>query len=905
MGFQVSPGVEVKEIDLTNVIPAVSTSIGGYSGYFTWGPVNEIGLVSSEKELAAKFGTPDAAHTQSFLTAASFLKYGNSLKVVRAGNPDSMLNARAGDHEVPFGGIEAIAITNAPVGGEFTDVTGNELLSIMEDPVGDTPGSGSVIAPRFDIGTDSTSLVASQGYKVVLTDNNVSSAYIANSGTYTITLSTGETVEFTSDGAGALTVINGQDLTNAAGDLYVQLNSGGGDFTVTLTDDLTVTFVAPTNTVVTAPSATAAAAGQLNAGDSVTVYTTSNDTTSEPFTVAVGNTADAVNTSFTTVDYTLGAGVADPTLFSAIGDKTGLVAYDASGNFIPGLFFTVKYDIAAIHITSIGQDYNIANVAVGFQNVVSGSVNVATTASANVAIDGNSEGTITTGMVVTGAGISGVVTVTTVTDQNTLVLSSVQTLANDAALTFTSVADDLNPGDFAFDEDERVFVDADYIPSTTAFEGLMPAGDPAAGILPSKLFAKYPGDLGNSLGAYIVDAASWASTPAAIQGEFDSAPVGTEVHVFIYDNFGEITGVAGTELEKYAFLDTTVGAKLANGSNNNYMDVVNANSKWMYIARETAGSSTPYLFTLGADVATPGVAVNADIMTGLEEFADAELVDVNLLFAQVDASDDPSMVIANKLMTIAATRKDAVAFVSPPIARSAGGTDPLNQVLGAHSALPRGIEGSYGVFDSTALYVYNKYADNYVFIPASGHMAGLCAKTDGIAEPWFSPAGFNRGSLLGVTKLAFNPKKAERDSLYKAGLNPIVSFPGQGIVLFGDKTAQAKPSAFDRINVRRLFIVLEKAIATAAKYQLFELNDEFTRAMFRNMTEPFLRDVQGRRGITDFLVVCDDTNNTGEVIDTNRFVADIYIKPARSINFITLNFIATRTGVDFSEIVGK
>ena len=212
---------------------------------------------------------------------------------------------------------------------------------------------------------------------------------------------------------------------------------------------------------------------------------------------------------------------------------------------------------------------------------------------------------------------------------------------------------------------------------------------------------------------------------------------------------------------------------------------------------------------------------------------------------------------------------------------------------------------SYAVLDSTAIYTYNKYADKYIWIPACGHVAGLCANTDDVAEPWFSPAGYNRGQLLGITKLAYNPKQAERDELYKARINPIVSFPGQGTILFGDKTAQAKPSAFDRINVRRLFIVLEKAIATAAKYQLFELNDQFTRAMFRNMTEPFLRDIKGRRGVTDFLVVCDETNNTGEVIDTNRFVADIYIKPARSINFITLNFIATRTGVEFSEIVGK
>ena len=203
-----------------------------------------------------------------------------------------------------------------------------------------------------------------------------------------------------------------------------------------------------------------------------------------------------------------------------------------------------------------------------------------------------------------------------------------------------------------------------------------------------------------------------------------------------------------------------------------------------------------------------------------------------------------------------------------------------------------------------AVYVYNRYQDKYLWIGTQGHLAGLCANTDNVSEPWFSPAGFNRGHLRNIAKLSYNPKKIDRDELYKKGINPIVTMPGEGTVLYGDKTLQSKPSAFDRINVRRLFIVLEKAIATAAKYQLFELNDEFTRATFRNAVEPFLRDVRGRRGVTDFMVVCDETNNTGEVIDTNRFVADIYIKPARSINFITLNFIATRTGVDFSEVAG-
>ena len=211
---------------------------------------------------------------------------------------------------------------------------------------------------------------------------------------------------------------------------------------------------------------------------------------------------------------------------------------------------------------------------------------------------------------------------------------------------------------------------------------------------------------------------------------------------------------------------------------------------------------------------------------------------------------------------------------------------------------------SYMVFDSGYKYMFDKYNDVFRFVPLNGDTAGLCAFTDQIADSFFSPAGFNRGNVRGAVKLSYNPTKAERDRLYRARVNPVVNFPGQGVVLFGDKTALTKPSAFDRINVRRLFLLLEKAIATAAKFQLFEFNDEFTRAQFRNLVEPFLRDIQGRRGITDFSVKADATNNTGEVIDRNEFVADIFIKPARSINFITLNFVAVRTGVSFTEVGG-
>jgi len=249
-------------------------------------------------------------------------------------------------------------------------------------------------------------------------------------------------------------------------------------------------------------------------------------------------------------------------------------------------------------------------------------------------------------------------------------------------------------------------------------------------------------------------------------------------------------------------------------------------------------------------------------------------------------------------------RRDCVGFVSPYRAATVNVTSTITQTSNVKDAFDDCPSSSYMVFDSAYKYMYDKYNDVYRFVPMNGDTAGLCAFTDRVADAWFSPGGYNRGNVRGAIKLSYNPTKADRDILYRARVNPIVNFPGQGVVLFGDKTALSKPSAFDRINVRRLFLVLEKAIATASKFQLFEFNDEFTRAQFRSLVEPFLRDVQGRRGITDFSVVCDASNNTGFVIDRNEFVADIFIKPARSINFITLNFIATRTGVAFSEVQG-
>jgi phage tail sheath protein FI len=702
MGFQVSPGVEVKEIDLTNVIPAVSTSIGGFAGPFRWGPVEEIQLVSSEKELASVLGKPSAFLAESFFTASSFLKYGNALKTVRTSS-DQLKNAVSGEVSVNTGGISAVNVNGSLASG---------LVSGVALTVAGGDGNASLTA-EYEI--DSVS-INTEGSDFDSTD-----------------------------------IVEGETLTADLGGEIVTLTVGTVD--LVSSPNVIALSVTSSNTFANVPA-------------SVSGIATVNNEDSP-----------AVALNDLTLDFTFAA--------------------------------------TSVVVNTPGADYDLPNTEI----LVNG-------------------------------------------------------VAAPAVYTFTEVISTIAEGLL--------------IKNETHFE---------SGItLRGALYARYAGVLGNSIQVDIFDTTAFAAddTVGNLSQYFDTAPSAGEYHIIVTDVNGELTGTAGSVLETWAFVGTTDGDKKEDGSNNYYVDVINQNSNYFYVGSGVAAGT--HSFTLGVDQTT---IVAGDIKSGIDLFADAETVDVNLIFASNDVNG--SKEIAEHLILVANNRKDVVAFCSPPIEDSTGNS-PLVDVKTWCDTIT---STSYAVLDSTAIYTYNKYADKYLYIPACGHVAGLCANTDDVAEPWFSPAGYNRGQLLGITKLAYNPKQAERDELYKARINPIVSFPGQGTILFGDKTAQAKPSAFDRINVRRLFIVLEKAIATAAKYQLFELNDQFTRAMFRNMTEPFLRDIKGRRGVTDFLVVCDETNNTGEVIDTNRFVADIYIKPARSINFITLNFIATRTGVEFSEIVGK
>lgn len=386
-----------------------------------------------------------------------------------------------------------------------------------------------------------------------------------------------------------------------------------------------------------------------------------------------------------------------------------------------------------------------------------------------------------------------------------------------------------------------------------------------------------------------------------------------EMHVVVVDEDGELSATKETVIARYAGVSKASDATTETGASNYYKNVINRQDsyiRWLdhspnisdagtsAVNNTYAAPALPETFSLagGHDGGTPS---NADIIRGYDKFKDASDVDVSLIIG-ADANQTIATHIINN---IAEHRKDCIAVISPLRANVVDNEgSEATSIVEYRNTLP---SSSYAVMDSGWKYTYDKYNDVFRYVPLNGDTAGTMVRTDNTRDPWFSPAGFTRGQIKNVAKLAYNPGKADRDVIYRSGVNPVVAFPGQGYVLFGDKTLLSLPSAFDRINVRRLFIVLEKAISTASNFLLFEFNDEFTRAQFRNMVEPFLRDVEGRRGIYDFKVVADDTNNTGEVIDRNEFVGDIYIKPARSINYIQLNFVAVRTGVEFSEIVGR
>jgi hypothetical protein len=446
--------------------------------------------------------------------------------------------------------------------------------------------------------------------------------------------------------------------------------------------------------------------------------------------------------------------------------------------------------------------------------------------------------------------------------------------------------------------------------------------------------ARYPGALGNSLTISLIDAgagangfSSWNVNGIGISSYFNAPPTTSaqaiaagaandQIHMVVVDTGGLFSGAKNTVLEVYPYLSKASNAIDSLGNSNYYKNYIFNNSKYIYAVdpADYANTSTTWGSTMAnTSFATLSTSQTYTLSNGADDqpsdgatqnafslFTNADEVDVSLVVTGNASIAVQQYVIDN----IATTRKDCIAFVSPPASAvvNQSGNEVTN-ITSWTSSLAR--SSSYVVADCGWKYMFDKYSNLYRWIPLNADIAGTCVYTDSVRDQWYSPAGYNRGNLKNVVKLAWNPTKAQRDSIYSIGVNPVGVFPGQGPVLFGDKTLQTQPSAFDRINVRRLFITIEKAIANASKFSMFEFNDAFTQAQFVSLITPYLRDIQGRRGITDFRVVCDSTNNTPHVIDSNQFVGDIYIKPARAINFIKLNFVAVRTGVDFTEVVGK
>jgi len=733
MGYLTSPGITINEIDSTNVVPALSTSSGGYAGHFNWGPAEQIVSVSSEKELGAIFGTPVSGDTTSisFLTAASFLKYGNSLSVVRAIDSTDLNATSTGigtqiKNSETFDALDGIS---SPFAARYAGSLGNGILvNVLYGAANinfDSPSGSTTAADKVE------SFLMDEFHLLVIDADG------KFSGTIGTILEKFAGLSLASDAKD----VNGASLyykdvinQNSA---YVYAGSLAGYF---YNADQTLTY----------------------ARDNGNFY---------QLTYSGYNGATLSFNGQSTITSVVNGITQDPVI------QNNIIKFVAQSNAFSGVAGTKGNNVTVTFVKAIS---GVKSCEVTAPDPANGFINIKYTYS----------------------GVS------------TFTAGELQSLLDPAL-------DTAGINSFAI----------------TVKVGDIDLSDP---------------------GIYVGQETEYAIASDSV---IQFSPV-------------LVTGVPVT----YSF----------SGGNN-------------------LGGQGSFVMLGGTDSTKKSQSVvNALDVIGL---SDPNIIDINLLFTEnsVDGGDWSQSDVDDALFTIVESRRNLVGFISAPLSITSmtSNVDKQAAILAKFQDQNIGVgSSSFTVFDSTPVYVYNKYTDTYSWIASSGHMAGLCANTDLVSEPWNSPAGYTRGQLRGVTKLAYNPNQNDRDTLYKARINPIVSFPGKGILLFGDKTAQAKPGAFDRINVRRLFNTLEKAVANASQYQLFEINDEFTRASFRNTIEPYLRDVKGRRGIIDFKIVCDETNNTAGVIDSNRFVADIFIKPVHSVNFITLNFIATRTGVEFKTLVG-
>lgn len=755
MPVQLSAGVNFSEIDLTTIVPSVSTTTAAFAGVFPWGPVSETMLVDSETKLVKEFGKPTNLNPETFFTAANFLSYSNSLYVVRAANTT--------------GATPVISVQN--------------LSGVSNNIVTITAGNTSQLSNGMFV-------AQSNNYAFLTPSNNVTITSVINATAIQLSANVSNSAGIVSLGfaypgtaysALALQASN-TIVTNLVNQVVTNENnyysSNGGNRVFDLQDG--VLYVAKY------PGAIGNSL-RVSVCDSTSAYTSN---------ISLGNTATySVGATNTTI------------VFANSAAATAAQTQISIGDFI------------YVGNSSIGTQYlSVVN------NYVSGA---------------------------------------------NLVLS--------------------------FQDPYRLHTDYSSNTIQRYWEFFNVTGTPP-------VTSQYVSQNGNT---------------AAVD----------ELHLVVVDEDGKFSGIPGSVLEVYKGLSRATDAKNPDNTTNYYKDVINQNSAYIWWANDESNapsanainvmsSSNPAPLSMNMVLGTDGydetTAPLSVIASGYNLFASPENIDISLVLQGRPTSGSTSINgqtvsnfgLANYIIdNICSVRKDCVAFVSPDkslVLNNFG--NEATSLVNWRGAVR---DSSYAVMDSGYKYQYDRYNDINRWIPMNGDIAGLCARTDATNDAWWSPAGFNRGQIKNLIRLAYNPTKAERDLIYPNGINPVVTFPGQGTVLYGDRTLQSKPSAFDRINVRRLFIVLEKAISKAARYSLFEFNDAFTRAQFKNLINPYLRTIQGRRGITDFLVVCDETNNTPQIIDSNQFIGDIYIKPARSINFIQLNFVAVGTGVQFSQVIGQ
>ncbi len=872
MAFQVSPGINVSEIDLTTSVPALATTVGGFGGVFRWGPVGKFVLVDSENTLVNRFGKPTSDNYETFFTAANFLSYGNALYVSRAATTTAAFSNTSASANLNSN-------TTVVLASNATGVAAGHLV------IGDGIPDGTFVASaNASTNTVILTRAATSSTDATLTfvSNNVTlSAFAGDTSTAnSLALIVKNSEQFENMGA-TNTAFTGTEFVarypGALGNsLKVSVCDSAQQYTETVTFETNTTWGStPANAYALADLTSATMSIAVGSNTANVVFVWSGD----DFADRVANSATARSFGSNGVSSNFISLSTANTLFTN-GDAVWFAKGDASSaNSVQGLSEGTTYYVISANTTGLSLSLSSGGSAVSISNGAANSVNYLTKQSAT-----------DLGLTLAQARLA----VTALRDKLTLgdYVEVGNTTVGKQNLKVTSKGDQLDDGTNIY---FNIGFDTTWNKSTNASS--------------TALTRKW--EYFN-----VVESAPGTSSALTAAGR----TVVDEVSAVVVDEDGLISGVPGQVLEIYQNLSRATNAKKDDGTTNYYKTIINDFSRWVWATGDRSGAesntindvanstnTTTYTksFVRGADGATETDVSMAALGAAYDLFADASTVDLSLVL-QGKATGTNDVQLANYLIdNIAEVRKDCVVFISPARSDVVGvGLENVQaqNIVDFRNALHN---TSYAFLDSGYKYQYDKYADVYRYIPLNGDMAGITARSDSVRDPWFSPAGFTRGQVKNLVKLAFSPNKTERDLLYKNDVNPVVTFPGQGTVLYGDKTLLGRSSAFDRINVRRLFIVLEKAIATASNSALFEFNDEFTRAQFKNLVEPYLRDVQGRRGIYDFRVVCDETNNTAEVIDSNRFVGDIYIKPAKSINFIQLNFVAVRSGVEFNEIAGQ